>query len=529
MGLLEIARSLIDERRVEDAVVLTDLLWQSDSQHALLHASCLMELRQFDSALHVMDGHHGPEFLFSKMRCSFELGDTKQCAVMAEKMLVVGDTPQRVAARCFLGKCSEVTGDINKAVAHFKDALNQDPFCCSAMNALIDHRLLQPNELLSLIDSLTLPTDAESLRLLYRARIDKNFKDPRTPSSASILQQAALEHERNNLRNASALTREVLQVTPYNKDALCQHLSVLVDMKATSTLFEKAHALSKNRSRGSLAVYAIGCYYFSLSNFERAGRYFSKATELDPSFAEAWVAFGHCYAKLEEGEQALAVYRRTLNAFPGLQCCATFVGMQYSRIHSWKLAMCFLENAQRMSPNDPLVLNEIAVLCVRSNQRNHALAFLQKAVEQISLDNPSEYRDCILFNIATVFRKQRDFESAAHYYNLYVKCRPNASHGHCALGFTYHLMGNLKAAIAHYHAAMSIKVDAFCRDMLDRALAAEFGSASFAWGGGKAVSPASTGDISFRSDLPLGSNDRNDSETDSQSPHPFSVGRSLHF
>lgn len=41
----------------------------------------------------------------------------------------------------------------------------------------------------------------------------------------------------------------------------------------------------------------------------------------------------------------------------------------------------------------------------------------------------------------------------------------------CALGFTYHLQGQLQSAIAYYHKALGLHPrDTFATDMLDRAL-----------------------------------------------------------
>lgn len=627
VALLPAARRLMSHGRHCDAIHLTRLLWQEDPvRHWSIHVECLMLLGDFDSALHVLtslleaaatshtastgsvDAAATIQLHVARMRCCFELGDSKGCCASAEVVSsaataalssmpphtttlrqshpspsapVADDsaaTSQRVQALCYLAKCAEVGSDPQKAVKFYRAALDADPWCTSALFALIDHHLLQPQELFALIESLDFPPDSECLRLhflslvgvvapslawhavgnwlaattrsgggceyrddgvaaddddehLYtgsstaddpspsgmRDECSSGFVRVGTPcrNTAVLTHAAALLQSRNRLQEAARLITEVRRLCPLDKDALCVQLSILIDMKATSVLFDVAHDIAKHRGRAALAVYAIGSYYFALANYERAGRYFSRATELDPMFVEAWVAFGHCYAKLEEGEQALAVYRRALHTFPGLYLCAAYVGMQYSRIHSWKLAMCFLEDAQRSSPNDPLVLNEIAVLCVRNHQLPHALAFLEKAVEQLQTEqqlamvkhhNPaksggsvavefSEYRDCILFNLATVYRKLRRYKESIYYYGEYVKVRPHAANGHTALGFAHHLLGNVKAAIQHYHVSMSLKPDSFCRDMLDRALASEFGRGvgGATWGAPAATTDSSVG------------------------------------
>lgn len=575
-------RLLHTEKRPSDAVHITQLLWQqdpTDSRAGLLHLTCLMDLRQYDAALHVLN--NSAECLdlltvhVTRMRCAFELGDHKSCVVSAEAVLTAtqdavcdsvvhlgssssdvlsggddaeefGPLSMTVQALCYLGRCAELVADPERAVGFYRQALTLDPVCTSAMHTIVDHRLLNPRETVRLIQTLPLPAEAEPLRQYYldcvastvgpsalspsslaaaaaAAPQDKQGvddpegdppcspgaeggpshlmasscpKDTTAPTVAHLTHLAAKEHAQNRLHDALRLVEEARRISPLDKNALCVHLRVLVDRKSTPALFEAAHALTNHRGRAALAVYAIGCYYYAQTSYERAGRYFSRATELDPSFVEAWVAFGHCYAKLEEGEQALAVYRRALYLFPGLYVCATYVGMQYSRIHSWKLAMCFLEDAQRMCPTDALVLNEIAVLCVRNHQLPHALGFLQKALEQIDVGMCPEALDCILFNAATVYRKLKRFDVAIQFFTAYVRCRPRAAHGYTALAFTCHLSGDLKTAIGHYHTAMALKPDAFCRDMLDRALAVEFGSGvgGPGWAGGMSAGSTSCGE-----------------------------------
>ena len=591
--LYQTAKRMVELRQAESAFPITDYLWQHLQESgppndndaagvelelcAELHIQVLLDLRQFDAAMHVIlhsasspkvfsalstvvashsphADHQGllnalsPFKINCAMRCRYEQGEYKECVKYAEHVLACADREvcrqepgsahrwgqERVQALLYIAKCSECCGDVATAAEKYKQVLELDPFCTPALTAIIEHRLLLPQEQRELIEGLRLPRSAEMLRDVF---LSKLTIEAAHPQSRSLLAAAATEHEKNNLREALRLTSRVLSISPFNRDALCRHLSILVDLRDTAKLFDMAHTLSQNKARGAIAVYAIGCYYYALANYERAGRYFSKGTELDSNFAEAWIAYGHCYAKLEEGEQALAVYRRALNQFPGLGCCATFVGMQYSRIHSWRLAMCFLEDARRRTPNDPLMLNEIAVLFVRNSNLPKALTLLQHAVQCINPSNPSEYRDVVLFNTATVYRKLQQYDAAIEYYTLYVKSRSQASHGHCALGFTCHLVGNLHAAIQHYHTALGLKPDAFCRDMLDRALAQQFsrGVGASGWSDpmrGLSGTPSATTDVTFPTVSRVGRSESSAptaaSERRMSSPH-ISVGRTLNF
>ncbi|RNF05245.1 putative CDC16 [Trypanosoma rangeli] len=535
------ARRFLESDQPLSALSLTATLREvkpNSPRYSLLHAKALFAAREYDLAMRLAtavlsDDAENPEAVLLVMKSAYELGDTKESAAFADRLKQVPF--MNVMALCYLGKCAELSGDTKKAAYHYQMALEMDPFCGEAMSALIERKLLNITDLRILIDSLRLPPEAEVLRVSYRARLPfesvPQEQEKYVPRAILRLQAAAAEYERNDLQKALSLTTELLEMAPFDRGGACLHLSILVNMKATSKLFDQAHFLANNKAHVELAVYAMGCFHFSLSNYERAGRFFSRATELDASFAEAWIAYGHCYAKLEEGEQALDVYRRAMNYFPGLPCCSTFVGMQYGRIHQWGLASYFLEQAIKIIPDDPLVLNEIGVLNAKTHRLQEALNFFRMAYQSLSNpENPSEYRDCIIFNLATVCRKLKQYDDALSFYTLYVKCRPNAGHGHCALAFTYHLMGNMKAAIAQYHIALSVKADSFCRDMLDRALATEFkeNTVGSSWGPEGGLGSPSPDDVSFLTVSRTLGSESMACESMGPSPGP-SLGRSLPF
>lgn len=537
--LEENAQRLLKNGQPASAFQLVEVLREVQPDkvsYQALQIRCLYELREYDSVLKLakqiaLQTNEGKESQLLAMRASFELGELKNCVQCAES-LIAADYAS-VVAMCYVAKTAELSGDTAKAVRYYKMALAADPFCGEAVSAVLERHLLDKSEIVEIVDSLNIPEEAEVYRRSLMARIKPDAlapREPGVPTTLMLLANAKREYEGNNLRQALSLTTEILDTQPYHRETVCLHLCLLVESKATPMLFEKAHFLSKNKCYTELAVYAIGCFYFSLSNYERAGRYFSRAAELDCYFAEAWIAYGHCYAKLEEGEQALNVYRRAMNYFPGLNACCTYVGMQYSRVHQRTVARTFFEESLRKNARDPLVLNELGTLAMREVNLEHALHFFQEAYDNLpNRENPSEHEDCIIFNLATVLRKLRRYDAAIGYYSQYVRSRPSASQGHCALGFTYHLSGDIKSAIGCYHTAESIKPDSFCRDLLRRALDLDFGSRGrFSWESDKPYTSPSPGDVSFSTVSRRLRSESTAADSVAASPPP-SVGRSLDF
>lgn len=295
------------------------------------------------------------------------------------------------------------------------------------------------------------------------------------PMNILLTRQARLEQSRNDLSAMLATTTQLVSLYPHDRAALCLHLLALVETRSHAKLFQLGHMLQQSRPYSPVAVYAIGCYYYARSEFEKAGRYFAKATDIDASFAEAWVVLGHCYATLQEGEHALSVYRRAMNMFPGLTECATFFGVQQMRTLSARSARMSLQSALQSSPYDPLILNELGTLAMKERNYDEAIRCLSDALRLLpNMAEPSVHHDCILFNIGLAYRRSKNYSAALHFFELYRRNSPNAAHAHCALGVTYHLVGALKEAIECYHTSLALSPDTFCRQALDRVLHEEY-------------------------------------------------------
>ncbi|KAK9204188.1 hypothetical protein WN943_014446 [Citrus x changshan-huyou] len=168
----------------------------------------------------------------------------------------------------------------------------------------------------------------------------------------------------------------------------------------------------------------------------------SKATNLDGTFAPAWIGYGNAFAAQEEGDQAMLGYRTAACLFPGCHLPTLYIGMEYMRTHSFKLA----EQAKTICPSDPLVYNELGVV-----------AYHMKDHEDIRKKYNLPY---------TVM---------AAYDQLCPKFEHNISLStYAGLAYTYHLQDNFSAAITYYHKALWLKPDdLFCTEMLSLALVDE--------------------------------------------------------
>lgn len=480
---------LLENGQASSALSVIDILCEEaprSTDYLVVRAKALFAMRDFDNVIRVamnfleMEELCGSantsenffEVLRLGMMAALELSEIKKCVLLCARVMAFDN----VLGQCYAGKCAEVEGNKEAAALHYCSALEANPFCGEAMSALIDRHLLDPVRLVYFIDTLAFPSDGEIVRSCYKARVPLYTPLQQStlfhvPRSLELLLGARRERNENNLHHAYSLTLELLKLQPFNKESVCLFLAILVDMKASQKLFEFAQALSKKKTRPELAVYAIGCFYYTILNFEKAGRYFIRARELDPNFSEAHIAYGHCYARLEEGEEARKVYEKAMYSFPGLHHCAIYLGMQYSRKDQWEKAEKEFRRAWKQVPSDPVVLNELGVVYFSAKNYVVAHKFFVMAYERLPQPhNPSEYQDCVVFNLATSYRKLKMYREAAEYYAQYIKFRPKASCGHFALGLTYHLAGNLSVAVEHYENAQRIKYDSVCAAMLEHAV-----------------------------------------------------------
>ncbi|KAK9199108.1 hypothetical protein WN944_014295 [Citrus x changshan-huyou] len=120
----------------------------------------------------------------------------------------------------------------------------------------------------------------------------------------------------------------------------------------------------------SAICFLRGKAYEALGNCAQARLWYKAAIIADPLCYEALEClienhmltceqgYGNAFAAQEEGDQAMLGYRTAACLFPGCHLPTLYIGMEYMRTHSFKLA----EQAKTICPSDPLVYNELGVV-----------------------------------------------------------------------------------------------------------------------------------------------------------------------
>jgi len=394
------------------------------------------------------------------------------------------DAEVTTAKELLLGKAHQKLQNRIKAKESYQAALMIDSTCSEAFDALVDNHLLSASQERELVSTLSFTTDQEWIRLLYISRLQKYNANEEAETYFQPLERdcglalsidvgrsrAEYYFYRSEFRKCLELTKTLLLSDPYHPSVMPVHLSVMVELGEKTDLFYCAHKLVDAYPKSAVAWYAVGCYYFAISKYDMARRYFSKATHLDSDLMPAWIAFGNSFAAQDESDQAMAAYRTSLRLSTGSHLPFLYTGMEYLRNNNLRLAHQQFRHAQEICATDPLVLNEIGVALYLNQEYVEAIEIFQNALMLSKSDNHVTWEPT-LFNLGHTHRKLRQYDDAVSCYEQCLSICPRKASTYSALGFTQQLQGHRIKAIEYYHKALGLdSEDSFAAQMLSKTL-----------------------------------------------------------
>ena len=183
--------------------------------------------------------------------------------------------------------------------------------------------------------------------------------------------------------------KDVLDVEDEVAKAVAHEIRVLVTSKNQAEL-AKSHSVNPE----AFDAYLQGYYFFQRNtdnDTEMAARYYERATQLDPSYASAWVGLsrvrnwqvntglipaekGHRLAR-EAVERALALDPNLAEAYTQMARIKKFVDFD------WAGADESIQRAIALEPGNPECLDQAAYSAARFGRSDEALALASRAVE----------------------------------------------------------------------------------------------------------------------------------------------------
>ncbi|XP_022984323.1 anaphase-promoting complex subunit 6-like [Cucurbita maxima] len=519
-----VVRDCVSKHLYSSAIFFADKVaaFTEDPADIYMQAQALFLGRHFRRAFHLLNASkivlRDPRFRYLAAKCLEELKEWDQCLMMLgdakvdehgnvldnkdhSGMYLDKDSEDReiniAAATCFLrGKAYEALENRTQARLWYKAAIKADPLCYEALECLIESHMLTCDEESSLLLSLQFGPEDGWLSSFYACLIKKydkeniieaRFKELERESCNSesydpsftrtlktntdlLACKAEYYHQCGEYQKCFELTSVLLEKDPFHLKSTLVHLAAAMELGHSNELYLMACNLVKDYPQKALSWFAVGCYYYCIKKYDQSRRYFSKATSLDGTFAPAWIGYGNAYAAQEEGDQAMSAYRTGARLFPGCHLPTLYIGMEYMRTHSFKLAEQFFVQAKTICSSDPLVYNELGVVAYDMKEYNKAAWWFEKTLACIP--SPlSEMWEPTVVNLAHSYRKLKMYREAIVYYDKALALSTRNLSTYAGLAYTYHLQDHFTAAIIYYHKALWLKPDdQFCTEMLSLAL-----------------------------------------------------------
>lgn len=390
------------------------------------------------------------------------------------------------ASMCYLrGMIYANQNNFERAKECYKEALVVDVKCYEAFNELVSNSMMLPAEEWDFVQNLRY--DDDLIRLLYCSRLSKYVNRTRYEEADAILNQEYELHDNNDLLVNRAhylyvlcnfdeclqVCEKVLAQDHLNFEVLPLYFSCLYEIGGKNKLFLKAHQLADTHPTDPVTWLAIGTYYLLVNNLPEARKFFSKATLLDPNQGYAWIGFGHTFAADGEHEQAMSAYAFAARLYPGTHLPHLFLGMQHFLMNNFSLAQEYLQSLYQICASDPLLLNELGVVCFHRNNLSRAQAYFEEALAAAKhLNSDSKAWISIHTNLGHTFRRSKQLEKALECFQqvLRLSHKDDASIL-AAVGLVHLKLGNASMAVESLHDSLAISPsDPIANDLLKRAL-----------------------------------------------------------
>ncbi|CAK7564767.1 MAG: anaphase-promoting complex subunit Cut9 [Sporothrix epigloea] len=414
------------------------------------------------------------------------------------------------AGMCYLrGICYTKQNVFDRAKECYKDAVRIDVQCFEAFQQLTKNQLMAPDEEWEFLNSLNFesitvgpiasgadgstPTEdvvqeaADFTRMLYSTRLSK-YRNPGVFAAAAeslashyrlgnnadlLLARADLAYSQCRYEDALALTSAVLEEDRYNFGAYPLHLACLFELRMKNVLFLVAHDLADQHPEEPCTWLAVGVYYFATDRIAEARRYFSKASMMDAHYGPAWIGFAHTFAAEGEHDQAISAYSTAARLFTGTHLPQVFLGMQHHAMNNMAVAEEFLKTAYGLCREDPLLLNEMGVVCYHQDRPKDAATLFRKALEVADdMDCDPQAWLSTRINLGHAYRRMRLFREALAQFDDVLRLGGKNPAVFSAKGLILLERSQPDEAAIVLHEALAIKPqDPIATELLNKALA----------------------------------------------------------
>ncbi|MGC8928398.1 MAG: tetratricopeptide repeat protein [Myxococcota bacterium] len=238
------------------------------------------------------------------------------------------------------GKIYENSGNYEKALENYKQALVFDPFS-SFLRYNIASVLLRKNDINGAIKQLSSATES-----------DNEDYDSRLLLATLLFSKGEIEESKRILIDAK-------RISPKRIDAYLKLSDIYLFLRDEKSALDTLNEILKNSDDKSGAYLKMGNIYLNRRNIKTAIQYFTNALMIDPANRDAAVMLSIAYELEEKYDNAIEVLKKAQRYVADDTEVMLLIGKLYLRKEDFKSAKLYFDYAIRNSPD--IVQTSIAV------------------------------------------------------------------------------------------------------------------------------------------------------------------------
>lgn len=265
-----------------------------------------------------------------------------------------------------------------------------------------------------------------------------------------LAQMGRAHYEQAAYAEAEKFFRKMRVQAPSRLEDMEVYSTILWHLRRETDLSFLAHELVDSAWLSPQAWCALGNAWSLARDHEQALKCFKRATQLDPKFAYAFTLQGHEHVTNEEYEKALTAYRQAIAADRRHYNAYYGIGRVQERLGAYEKAYTHFDYAQRINPNNAVLICCIGTVLEKQKQIMPALQAYNKAAELAPRAAQTRYKK------ARALLAVGQLEAAQKELMVLKDLAPDEATVHFLLGKLYRNMEEKQLAVRHFTIALAL-------------------------------------------------------------------------